>query len=162
LQLPHVKPHDHFGGLLSADRLKAFAMIDNSRDLSTNWDLDQGGELMTMKKVQPIQDEDPQDKTIRPNWKFPVQLERNDDPPRPRSSRTSPRKHSASSHHRHHSRAKSTAGNQFQLPPRPDVLYREQSVEDYSDLFDDNDAILNQRLSLKKVRSFPLLFVLLA
>ncbi|KAI3326858.1 hypothetical protein HD806DRAFT_488388 [Xylariaceae sp. AK1471] len=150
LQLPHIKPHDHFGGLLSADRLKAFASIDNSRDISTNWDLDHGGELMTMKKVQPIQDEDSQEKTIRPNWQFTTKPEKNDDPSKLHSSRTSPRKRSASSHHRHHSRAKSHAGNKFELPSRPVMVYREQSVEDYSDLFDDNDGVLNQRLSLKK------------
>ncbi|KAI0452128.1 hypothetical protein F5B21DRAFT_484697 [Xylaria acuta] len=151
LQLPHIKPHDHFGGLLSADRLKAFASIDNSRDISGNWGLDlSGGELMTMKKVQPIQDEDPLEKTIRPNWNLATKPERNDDPPRPRTSRGSPRKQSASAHHRYHSRAKSNVSTKFELPSRPDLVYREQSVEDYSDLFDDNDGVLSQRLSLKK------------
>ncbi|KAI0537174.1 hypothetical protein GGR58DRAFT_360533 [Xylaria digitata] len=150
LQLPHIKPHDHFGGLLSADRLKAFASMDNSRDMSSNWDLGHGGELMTMKKIQPIQDEDPLEKTIRPNWKLAAKPERNDDSPRPRTSGVSPRKRSASSHHRHHSRAKSNVSNKFELPSHPDMMYREQSVEDYSDLFDDNDVVLNQKLSLKK------------
>ncbi|KAI1355114.1 hypothetical protein F5Y01DRAFT_270841 [Xylaria sp. FL0043] len=149
LQLPHIKPHDYFGGLLSADRLKAFASIDNSRDMSSNWDLDQGGELMTMKKVQPIQDEDPLQKTIRPNWKMPARPERSDDSPRPRTSRTSPRKRSASSHHRHHARAKSSV-SKFELPSHPDMAYREQSVEDYSDIFADNDGVFSQKLSLKK------------
>ncbi|KAI1274566.1 hypothetical protein F5Y07DRAFT_372767 [Xylaria sp. FL0933] len=149
LQLPHIKPHDYFGGLLSADRLKAFASIDNSRDMSSNWDLDQGGELMTMKKVQPIQDEDPLQKTIRPNWKMAARPERSDDSPRPRTSRTSPRKRSASSHHRHHARAKSSV-SKFELPSHPDMAYREQSVEDYSDIFADNDGVFSQKLSLKK------------
>ncbi|TGJ82878.1 hypothetical protein E0Z10_g5874 [Xylaria hypoxylon] len=151
LQLPHIKPHDYFGGLLSADRLKAFASIDSSRDMSSNWDLDHlGGELMTMKKVQPIQDEDPLEKTIRPSWTLAAKPERNDDSSRSRTSRALLRKRSASGHHRHHSRAKSNVSNKFELPPPPDMLFREQSVEDYSDLFDDNDGVLNQRLSLKK------------
>ncbi|KAI1308494.1 hypothetical protein F5Y03DRAFT_90433 [Xylaria venustula] len=152
LQLPHIKPHDHFGGLLSADRLKAFASIDNSRDMSSNWDLThQGGELMTMKKIQPIQDEDPLEKTIRPNWKITAKSDRTDDSSRPRTSRTSPRKRSVSSHHhRHHSRAKSSVSNKFELPSHPDMAFREQSVEDYSDLFTDNDSVLHQRLGLKK------------
>ncbi|KAJ2989826.1 hypothetical protein NUW58_g3272 [Xylaria curta] len=151
LQLPHIKPHDHFGGLLSADRLKAFASIDNSRDMSSNWYLDQnGGELMTMKKVQTIQDEDPLEKTIRPNWNLPTKPERKDESPRPRTSRASPRKHIANTQNKHHSRAKSSTSNKFELPSRPDVVYREQSIEDYSDLFDDNDGVLNQKLNLKK------------
>ncbi|KAI1186115.1 hypothetical protein F5B17DRAFT_441335 [Nemania serpens] len=151
LQLPHIKPHDHFGGLLSADRLKAFASIDNSRDMSSNWDVDHSaGELMTMKKIQPVLEEDPLEKTIRPNWNFAAKSERSDDSSRPSTSRTSPRKQPASRHNRHHSRAKSNMSNKFELPSRPDVVYRERSVEDYSDLFDDNDGVFNQRLSLKK------------
>ncbi|KAI1737503.1 hypothetical protein F4680DRAFT_427949 [Xylaria scruposa] len=151
LQLPHIKPHDHFGGLLSADRLKAFASIDNSRDIFGNWSLDlSGGESMTMKKSQPIHDEDPLEKTIRPNWNPAPKPERNNDLPRPHTSRGSPRKQSVSTNHRHHSRSKSNVSNKFELPPRPDVVYREKSVEDYSDLFDNNDGVLNQRSSLKK------------
>ncbi|KAI0445304.1 hypothetical protein F4803DRAFT_560213 [Xylaria telfairii] len=150
LQLPHIKPHDHFGGLLSADRLKAFASIDNSRDMSSNWGQDLSGELMTMKKLQPIQDEDPLEKTIRPNWNLAAKPEKSDDPPRPRTSRGSPRKQSASAHHKHHSRSKSNVSNKFELLSRPDVVYREQSIEEYSDFFDDNDGASNQRLNLKK------------
>ncbi|KAI1158011.1 hypothetical protein F5B18DRAFT_642734 [Nemania serpens] len=151
LQLPHIKPHDHFGGLLSADRLKAFASIDNSRDMSSNWDMDQSaGELLTMKKIQPVLDEDPLEKTIRPNWHFAAKSERIDELPRPSTARASPRKQSASRHNRHHSRAKSNMSNKFELPSRPDVVHREHSIEDYSDLFDDNDGFFNQRLGLKK------------
>lgn len=41
LQLPHMKPQDHFGGLLSAERLKAFATADNASD---TWNGDFEGE----------------------------------------------------------------------------------------------------------------------
>ncbi|KAI1172749.1 hypothetical protein F4777DRAFT_490071 [Nemania sp. FL0916] len=152
LQLPLIKPYDHFGGLLSTDRLKAFASMDNSRNSPNNWAPDHnGGELMTMKKAQPILDEDPMEKTIRPNWTPPVKPVKTDDPPRPRTSRTSPRKQSASSHHRHHSRAKSNASNKLELSSRrPDVMRKAKTVEDYSDLFEDTDGALNQRLLLKK------------
>ncbi|KAI1820179.1 hypothetical protein F4861DRAFT_524046 [Xylaria intraflava] len=157
LQLPHIKPHDHFGGLLSADRLKAFALIDNSRDMSNDWDVDHSDEPITMKKIQPVQDEDPQDKTIRPNWKPTARPERRDDPPRPRSSRMPPRKRSASIHHKNRSRAKSNAATKFELLSRPDVAYREQTVEDYSDLFGDTDEAITQKLSPKKPET-PQLF----
>ncbi|KAI1434316.1 hypothetical protein GGR50DRAFT_663380 [Xylaria sp. CBS 124048] len=150
LQLPHIKPHDHFGGLLSADRLKAFALIDNSRDISNDWYMDHSDEPMTVKKIQPIQDEDPQEKTIRPNWKPAAKPEKRDDPPRPRSSRMSPRKRSTSIHQKHRSRAKSNAGTKFELPLRPGMAYREQSVEDYSDFFGDNDDAFIQKFSPKK------------
>lgn len=45
LQLPHMKPHDNFGGLLSAERLKAFASSDSAND---TWNDDFEGEP-TMK-----------------------------------------------------------------------------------------------------------------
>ncbi|KAI1394306.1 cell division control protein [Hypoxylon trugodes] len=149
LKLPHVKPQDHFGGMLSADRLKAFASIDSSRDISASWDNDYGGELMTMNKLHPIQDEDPLEKTIRPNWKMAAKPDKPVES-KPQSSKSSPRKRPPSGHHKQKSQPKNQLGSRFQLPPRPDVVYREQSVEDYSDLFDDNDSVFNQGLGLSK------------
>ncbi|KAI0595475.1 cell division control protein [Biscogniauxia sp. FL1348] len=151
LQLPHIKPQDHFGGMLSADRLKAFASIDNSRDASASWDNDFGGDLMTIKKVNVVQDEDPQEKTIRPGWKITGKSEKAGDskqlqPPKPSSSR----KTSSSSHRRSKSsQGKNGTSSKFELPPRPDQVYKEQPVEDYSDLFDDDD-VFNQRLGQMK------------
>ncbi|KAI0389591.1 hypothetical protein F5Y17DRAFT_448376 [Xylariaceae sp. FL0594] len=159
LQLPHIKPQDHFGGLLSADRLKAFASMDNSRDLSANWDLDRGGELVTMKRINPLQDEDPQEKTIRPNYKLTTRPEKQDESTRPRSSRSSrgsPQKRPGSHPYKHHARAKSST-SKFELPSRPDILYREKSVEDYSEGFEDLEGLIDQKLSLKKTDT-PQLF----
>ncbi len=36
----------------------------------------------------------------------------------------------------------------FELPPRPDIIYREQSVEDYSDLLADNDSVFDNKPNL--------------
>ncbi|KAI1452835.1 cell division control protein [Annulohypoxylon moriforme] len=156
LRLP-MKPQDHFGGLLSADRLKAFASMDNSREISVNWDNDYDGELLTMKKVPPIQEEDPQEKTIRPNWKMAPKPEKTDS--KPQQSKSSPRKRSANGHQREKSQPKNQlGGNKFELPSRPDLAFREQSNEDYSDLFDDNDSVFNQRLNLAKKPDTPQLF----
>ncbi|KAI1370501.1 cell division control protein [Hypoxylon crocopeplum] len=157
LKLPHVKPQDHFGGMLSADRLKAFAFIDHSRDISTNWENDCEGELMTIKKLQPVQDEDPQEKTIRPNWKISAKPE-NFIEAKPQALKSSPRKKSGSGHQKQKSQPKNQLGIKFELPSRPDMAYREQSVEDYSDLFDDNNSLFNQRLSLNKKPDTPQLF----
>ena len=43
LQLPHLKPQDHYGGLLSADKLKAFASFETVAE-EGNWDDDLGGD----------------------------------------------------------------------------------------------------------------------
>lgn len=50
LQLPHMKPHDNFGGLLSAERLKAFASPDNS-GTNESWNDDFEGDP-TMRSPQ--------------------------------------------------------------------------------------------------------------
>lgn len=158
LQLPHVKPHDHFGGLLSADRLKAFASSDHSRDVSTSWDDDLDDELVTMKRVPPMQEDESQEKTIRPNWKASAKPEKSAEmkpPPPPPSKSSSPRKRSTPGHQRQKSsQAKNVThakkSSKFELPARPDIAFREHSTEDYSDLFDDTESVFNQRLGLTK------------
>ncbi|KAM0588996.1 hypothetical protein ACHAQF_002262 [Verticillium nonalfalfae] len=99
-------------------------------------------------------DADSQEKTIRP-----LPRKRSDKLPDP-TKQPSPRKSSPRKHGRKPSQAKSSGkpqlGNsRFELPSRPDLMYREQSVEDYSDLFFDNDNVFNQRVDpfAKKVCS---------
>ncbi|KAH8671203.1 cell division control protein [Xylariales sp. PMI_506] len=163
LQLPHIKPQDHFGGLLSADRLKQFAFINPpTRDMSTTWEDSIGGELLTMKKYSPFPDEEAlEEKTIRPNWKAPLQPAQPIEALQQPSWRTSsPRKRAPSGHQRQKSQGK-VPGNKFELPSRPDLAYREQTVEDYSDLFGDNDQddlVFNQRLVQMKKPDAPQLF----
>ncbi|KAH6710013.1 hypothetical protein VD0002_g703 [Verticillium dahliae] len=145
LQLPHLKPQDNFGGLLSADRLKAFASTVDNRNDSGSYDDDFEGELMTIKGPHQFMDADSQEKTIRP-----LPRKRSDKLP-DLTKQPSPRKSSPRKHGRKPSQAKSSGkpqlGNsRFELPSRPDLMYREQSVEDYSDLFFDNDNVFNQRV----------------
>ena len=51
LQLPHLKPQDHYGGLLSADKLKAFASFETVAE-EGNWDDDFEGEMTVKSPVQ--------------------------------------------------------------------------------------------------------------
>jgi hypothetical protein len=142
LHLPHLKPQDNFGGLLTSEKLKAFASINDLRHESM-YDDDFEGELLTIKGPNHFLDQESQEQTIRPT------------PRKTDKAMGSPRK----SHHR----AKSSVGkavgsasagqrsppkshfNKFELPARPDLAYREQSVEDYSDLFVDNDNVFNRQ-----------------
>ncbi|KAI6084625.1 cell division control protein [Hypoxylon rubiginosum] len=157
LRLPHVKPQDHFGGMLSADRLKAFASIDNSREISATWDNNLEGELLTMKPLQSVQEEDPQEKTIRPNWKTPVKPDKKVDS-KPQPTKSSHRKRPSTSHQKTKSQSKNQLGNKFELPSRPELAYREQSVEDYSDVFDGDENVFSQGLGLTKKPETPQLF----
>ncbi|KAI4212487.1 MAG: hypothetical protein LQ351_004739 [Letrouitia transgressa] len=63
LQLPHLRPHDNFGGRLSAEKLKAYASFETVTD-ETNWDNNFEGEL-TVKGAQQMNETDLL-KTIRP------------------------------------------------------------------------------------------------
>ncbi|KAI1778621.1 cell division control protein [Hypoxylon cercidicola] len=157
LKLPHVKPQDHFGGMLSADRLKAFASIDNSRDISASWENNLDSELLTVNHLQSVQEEDPQEKTIRPNWKIPAKPDKKVDS-KPQPAKSSHRKRPGSSHQKAKSQSKNQLGSKFELPARPDLAYREQSVEDYSDVFDGDDSLFNQGLGLTKKPDAPQLF----
>lgn len=147
LHLPHIKGQDNFGGLLSSDRLKAFASIDSHQD-SENWDDNFEGELLTIKGPKHWSESfDAQEQTIRPL-------------PKKSSDRLSEK------HRRQRSRdsrvSKSPTKQQllgnngkFELPPRPDLLYREQSGDnDYSDLFADNEGVFDRRLGVVKVCFF--------
>lgn len=163
LHLPHLKPQDNFGGLLSADRLKAFASAVDLSDVSENYDDDFEGELLTIKVAKNTSQDDSfdaQEKTIRP---LPRKAEKNQD--------------LFSSHARNHSRTfsrSSTApvsggksptkssfpNNKIELPSRPDMLYREQSIEDFSDLHFDSDHVFSKDLNLaaRRVRKNAHLF----
>ena len=63
LQLPHLRPHDNFGGLLSSEKLKAFASFETVTE-EANWDDNFEGDL-TVKNPLQLTESDPLD-TIRP------------------------------------------------------------------------------------------------
>lgn len=63
LQLPHLRPHDNFGGLLSAEKLKAYASFETVTE-EENWDDNFEGDLTATSPLQ-LTHSDPL-KTIRP------------------------------------------------------------------------------------------------
>ncbi|KAL2160610.1 hypothetical protein VTH06DRAFT_1298 [Thermothelomyces fergusii] len=150
LQLPQIKGQDNFGGLLSGDRLKAFASTDAQREDSENWDSNAESEPVTIKGLGHWSEVDPQEETIRPT---PKKVEKT------RESRL--KLPESQGHRRQRSRQGGGASSaaqpkspgrplamKFELPPRPDVIYREQSTEDYSDLFAENDHVFDRRPGL--------------
>lgn len=57
LQLPHLRPHDNFGGMLSSEKLKAYASFETVTE-ETNWDDNFEGDL-TMKTPSQVAESDP-------------------------------------------------------------------------------------------------------
>jgi hypothetical protein len=151
LHLPQFKPHDNFGGLLSADRLKAYASFEMSNeDNSDNWDHNFEGDLTTIKAPRRNVEPDGTDlETIRPYRVKPTVITQNITPAV--APKKIGRKASYSAPPRAKPPVKPQTEAKFVLPSRPANMYREQSVEDYSDLFVDNDSVFNRRLDIVKV-----------
>lgn len=88
LQLPHLRPHDNFGGLLSSEKLKAFASFETVTE-EANWDDNFEGDL-TMKSPLQSNESDPME-TIRPFIPKGVKSQQSNDvaptkPPEPKIS----------------------------------------------------------------------------
>jgi serine/threonine protein kinase len=149
-QLPHLKPHDNFGGLFSSDRLKSYASVELSAySQSENWDENFEGDLVTIKGPLKTFEPDSQElETIRPS---PKKLQLSTDVKQLVAPNTHNRKQSVSTFANLKDSAKPKAESKFTLPSRPAALFREESVEDYSDLFIENDSVFDRRLNLVKV-----------
>ncbi len=150
--MPHRKGQDNFGGLLTSDKLKSFATIDEGRGDDNNYDDDFDGELMTIKGNR-FQDFELEDQTLRPRKAdygagSPSYSHR-----RNKSSLSRPGGGLGGNLSQQHRSPPKAPYSKFELPSRPDVFYREQSIEDYSDLFVDNDSVFdrNPNQAVKKV-----------
>ena len=136
--------------MLSSDRLKAFASFDVPNEETDNWDNNFEGDLVTIKGPHvPVEPDSHELETIRP-YKIKPTIVTQDIRPEPKPSS---RKPSRSEPPRPRSPIKAQVGQKFVLPARPANIYREQSVEDYSDLFVDNESVFDKRLDLIKVIS---------
>ncbi|KAK2625313.1 hypothetical protein QTJ16_005682 [Diplocarpon rosae] len=149
LHLPQFKPHDNFGGMFSSDRLKAFASFEITNDENDNWDNNFEGDLLTIKGPRKIVEPDSHElETIRP-YRIKPSVVTQDIRPTPAAKPPS-RKTSRSEPPRLKSPVKTQAERKFALPERSAGMFQEQSLEDYSDLFMDNDNLFDRRLSIIK------------
>ena len=153
LQLPHLKPHDNFGGLLSAEKLRSFASFETVTE-ELNWDSNFKGDL-TVKTTPQKTESDPLE-TIRPTYRNHVETgkSRSSTPPKSLELRKTPIV----------SRQLNVTPSvqQKQVPPRalsmaaPTMPFVESAEEDFSDLIID-ETVLNNRCDLKKVKLSNLL-----
>ncbi|KAM0797486.1 hypothetical protein BDR22DRAFT_445573 [Usnea florida] len=138
LQLPHLRPLDNFGGLLSSEKLKAFASFETVTE-EANWDNNFEGDL-TVKNPLQLAESDSLD-TIRPynprrpNISQPKLTSSNTTPPFKISPITSRRVLAVPAVHQKQSPAKAKA-----VPPSTAKCYTESSEEDVSDLIVPNTA----------------------
>lgn len=145
LQFPRLKPQDNFGGMLSSEKLKAFASLENIAELGSDRFAEQNS---SNKDRNTFSDSDPQ-QTIRP-YVRKVPEDQQAAPKLPRRTR-----------HRHvptpsfkKSAIVSPIPRDSPKPasqPRPAAFYKESSVEDYSDLIAANEEVLESKLAVVPV-----------
>ncbi|EED23675.1 serine-threonine kinase SepH [Talaromyces stipitatus ATCC 10500] len=139
LDLPHLRPHDHLGGILSSERLKAFASFDGTTVRDTS------GSFSGSDNSLGITDSDPLE-TIRP---LPRKvIEENKQHTKSRSRHRSSQSVPAVS-------GVQILGNKPGAPPskplrqsRPAAFYTESADEDYSDIIVANDDVLERKLGI--------------
>lgn len=150
LQLPHLRPHDNFGGMLSSEKLKAYASFESVTE-DANWDDNFEGDLtvkspLQLTKTDPLQ-------TIRPFYPKRANTEQIQHTaptksPEPRSPPLSSRRVKGSGNAAlRKSSAKATAA----LPPI--MSYVENSAEDYSDSYVTEDKLQRRKGFAGKVIS---------
>lgn len=146
LRMPQFKPQDNFGGMLSSEKLKAFASLDGTtmKDISDSFE---DGDS-SMKSFRNSGEADPL-QTIRPYLRKPSNEEK--------SPRRSPIRHRAT---------KSALPVMTSIPvltktpapptrqPHPTEFYSESSVEDYSDLIVDDEDVLEKKLNAFQVSNY--------
>ncbi|KAH8693148.1 serine-threonine kinase SepH [Talaromyces proteolyticus] len=135
LELPHLRPHDHLGGLLSSERLKTFASLDGAtmRDAS-----DSLVESDNFLEADPLE-------TIRPLPRKQADEDKAGIKPRSRhrSSKSAlPNLPSVQIFGR------SDLSSKPLRQPRPAAFYSESADEDYSDLIVANDDVLERKLGV--------------
>ncbi|KAI5809592.1 hypothetical protein DFH27DRAFT_152367 [Peziza echinospora] len=164
LQLPHMKPHDNFAGLLSSDRLKAFANAESPND---TWNDDFEGDI-TIKSPPRNQggmlpfgnnagrsnlgldtDMDDPMQTIRPlyhqnssNRSSTSDLEGLQHIPE--SPGQTPTKQNG---HGKHDLPRQMKQKRLALPSRAALRYKEDSSDDYSEAFGGNDQMFAQKVA---------------
>ncbi|KAF9887841.1 hypothetical protein FE257_009501 [Aspergillus nanangensis] len=139
LQLPHLRPHDNFGGMLSSEKLKAFASLDGTilrGDDDSFGDSDGSfGDSLGSDEPDPLE-------TIRP---LPPRQFVSDNPQLQELPRSQINKASVASMHNVPILTQNPTPA-VRPPPRPAYFYKENSVEDYSDLIQANEDVLDSKL----------------
>jgi hypothetical protein len=157
LQLPHLKPHDNFGGLLSAENLKTYATFDSIiEDSHSSDNLGNGKDMGKLLENDPLE-------TVKPYTPRKAKAEAKQSVPNSSSQRLSKEKVLRDGTG---NKAVPISKPRNATKARPSSMFQEDGIEDYSDLLDsttDDDAFQRKLEALKiqesKSKSFsPKLF----
>lgn len=145
LKLPHLRPHDNFGGMLSSEKLKAFASLDGTilrSDDSFDGSDDISGFSDDVQTIRPY--------TSKPSVAEPSKAQ---NPPRAQSNATAP---TVPAMQNVPILAQNPMPRRARPSARPATLFKESSVDDYSDLIMANEDVLDRKLGGYQVsRTIP-------
>jgi hypothetical protein len=160
LQMPHLKPQDNFGGLFSGDRLKAFASIEAVTELPECGD----GEAtvkspLNLQQFQHFSKASGQKSSERAKIAYGKAT-----PTAPTTSRSSST--TTEQEEKHNSQPKTAflrgvpkashlSGTKVAALARPSQLFREDSVEDYSDLMPADESAFERKLAAMQYAQPP-------
>ena len=149
LQLPHLRPHDNFGGMLSSEKLKAYASFETVTE-EANWDDNFEGDL-TVKSPLQLTKSDPL-QTIRPFYpkRVNTELMQRTAPTKSPEPRSPPSYSHRSKTSTKPTPRKSSAKSTVALPPI--MSYGEDPAEDYSDLVIEDGTAFRQKQATARVR----------
>lgn len=136
--------------MFSSDKLKLLASADIGFDSgSDNWDENFEGDLITIKGPRRVTEPEYHElETIRP---YPIKPKINTDLKPPSPSKNIIRKRSMTLPQRPKTANKIQPASKFTLPARPAALFREQTIEDYSDLYFEDESVFDRKMSAIKV-----------
>ncbi|KAF4550015.1 Cytokinesis-like protein 3 [Elsinoe fawcettii] len=152
LKLPHMKPHDNFAGKFSSAKLKAYA--NHVITAEDNWDENFEGDLTvkspmelapgdTLQTVRPFFPRSAKTSDMREDIVGPSSQRRPSNDKRKSSRDSQPRTQIL----RPAQKKSLPKGKPIAAPVRQPSLFRERSVEDYSDLVAADDAVFQRRLA---------------
>ena len=154
LQLPHLRPHDNFGGALSSERLKAYASIGNMLGKENDPD----NRNITVRGPLPVAETD-NSSTVRATPAQPKKPEKGHARHKSEMPKTkpkplqTPRKASLPSSRQGTDLSKSRPPPKAAAEPKSTRLFRESSIEDFSDIIEGNELALDTKLGMMKLQN---------
>jgi hypothetical protein len=160
LHLPHLRPHDNFAGLLSSERLKSFATFESVTEEPMTF----GDSYLTVNGPLQFTADDHFDDMDTVRAPTPVKKKRSNSKPQAPASRSSSQQRDPEPKTailRGIPKANQLAKGKVATLARPSAVFRENSVEDYSDLIAADESAFERKLQAMQVRLGNLLTPLL-
>ena len=152
LQLPHLRPQDNFGGLLSAEKLKSYASFETvTRE--ANWDDNFEGDLTVKSPLQPSAS-NPTQMVPLINAKASKSSGKKPSPVKKQVAVKSPPNSSRLSKTSQSNNAGKTSGKPKSLAPI--MSYGENEDDDFSELIVTDDAVFDRAPLATKVSQWQL------